>query len=264
MPNSSGAVLLASFQLMIHDPFPSEVTLQLRPIYHASIPGLMAWIPGHAQVMLIPMLPNTGIETVSWINNNALPATDIPAPMALVSGSIVSLQWPVPDGFREGFHVYRRAVEEAATRLTQFPVNDVGGLMRYTDKPDGFAPGTTLYYSYALIEGGTETVRSPETEVTVGAVPSMMTRLLPNVPNPFNPMTRVRFELEASQQIQVAVFDLSGRHIRTLVDGTLGAGPHERVWDGRDDLGRQAPSGAYYVRLVTSSRVDHHKMMLLK
>lgn len=264
MPNDSGAILLGSFQLMIYDPFPSEVTLQLRPIYHAAIPGLMAWIPGHDPEMLIPLLPNTGIETVSWINNNALPATEIPAPMALVSGSVVSLQWPVPEGFREGFHVYRRATEAAPTRLTQVPVSDVGGLMRYTDQPDGFAPGSTLYYSYALIEGGVETVRSPETEVTVGGVPALATRLLPNVPNPFNPMTRVRFELEMAEQIKVAIFDLSGRHIRTLVDGNLGAGPHERVWDGKDDHGRQAPSGAYYVRLVTRNRVDHHKMMLLK
>jgi flagellar hook assembly protein FlgD len=88
--------------------------------------------------------------------------------------------------------------------------------------------------------------------------------LLSNVPNPFNPQTRIRFELSQPGSAQVGIFDVSGRLVRTLVSESLAAGPHERVWQGKDNDGRQVPSGAYYVRLVTRAGVDHCKIMLLK
>jgi len=57
---------------------------------------------------------------------------------------------------------------------------------------------------------------------------------------------------------------VGGRLVRTLVDEDLSAGPHHREWFGQDDQGRPVPSGAYYIRLETASRVDHGKVMLLK
>jgi len=91
-----------------------------------------------------------------------------------------------------------------------------------------------------------------------------MTRLLPNVPNPFNPMTEIRFELAAPQAVSLRIYDVTGRLVRELADGPLPTGPHTRVWQGRDDSGRPVPSGAYYVRLVTEGRIDRRKVMLLK
>jgi len=95
-------------------------------------------------------------------------------------------------------------------------------------------------------------------------MPALTTRLLPNVPNPFNPMTEIRFELARPQRTRVAVYDVTGRLVKVLADGRLEAGAHIRIWQGRDSGDRQVPSGAYYVRLETDSTVDHHKIMLLK
>lgn len=264
LPDDSGAVLLATVSILVIEPFPTEVTLQLGPIYNATIPGLMAWIPFHDSEMVIPMLPSSGIETVSWINYQALAAQDIPAPLANLQDRTVTLRWPRPADGGDGFHVYRRVGETTPERLTSLPLRGNDTEFVYADHVDAFASGTALFYSYALLEGSTETLRSPETRVTVGGVPLLASRLLPNVPNPFNPSTEIHFEIREPGRVRVSVYGLDGRHVRTIVDDHLAAGPHHRMWDGRDDSGRQASSGAYYLRLETGDKVDHRKMMLLK
>jgi len=70
--------------------------------------------------------------------------------------------------------------------------------------------------------------------------------------------------LSKSQTVSLKIYDVTGRLVRELVSESLAAGPHSRVWQGRDNSGRQVPSGAYYVRLVTNGMVDSRKIMLLK
>jgi len=160
--------------------------------------------------------------------------------------------------------VYRRDKTGAPVRLTNQPVSGFGASLNFTDHPAGYAAGSILYYSYSVVIDGAEGPRSPETEIKLTGIPQVATRLLPNVPNPFNPLTEIRFELSRPQQARVAIYDVTGRLVKILADGHLEAGPHTRVWQGRDSGGRKVPSGAYYVRLVADGRIDHHKMMLLK
>ena len=75
-------------------------------------------------------------------------------------------------------------------------------------------------------------------------------RLLPNAPNPFNPSTRLRFALERGGTVALAVYDARGRLVRDFGPRAYAAGEHAVVWDGRDDGGRAAASGVYYVRLA--------------
>ena len=148
--------------------------------------------------------------------------------------------------------------------MTIQPVAASGNRFEYVDQPFGFPANAILAYSYAKVTDGVEGPRSPETEVRLTGVPAMATRLLANVPNPFNPSTEVHFEMQKPGRVRVAVYAMDGRLVRTLVDDSLAAGPHHRAWDGRDDGGRQVSSGAYYLRLETAESVDHRKMMLLK
>jgi len=74
-------------------------------------------------------------------------------------------------------------------------------------------------------------------------------------PNPFNPVTTLRYELAEAGTVELAVFDLQGRRVRTVDSGWREAGGHECVWDGRDGRGRPAPSGAYVAR-VQAARSD--------
>ena len=85
-----------------------------------------------------------------------------------------------------------------------------------------------------------------------------------NFPNPFNPMTTIRFSVPVAQQIQLAVFDLRGQRITTLIDRQVAAGHHTVTWTGRDDHGRQVSSGTYFYRMVAPGKTLTSKMLLLK
>jgi hypothetical protein len=74
--------------------------------------------------------------------------------------------------------------------------------------------------------------------------------LHPNVPNPFNPTTRLDFELPRAGEAELAVFDVQGRRVATLRRGALAAGRHRAIWDGRTASGARAPSGVYVARLT--------------
>jgi hypothetical protein len=68
-------------------------------------------------------------------------------------------------------------------------------------------------------------------------------------PNPFNPVTTVPFTLQRPAGIELAVFDLRGRRLATLVEGVRPAGWHTATWDGRDQTGQLVASGTYLARL---------------
>ncbi|MGH7493309.1 MAG: S8 family serine peptidase [bacterium] len=85
-----------------------------------------------------------------------------------------------------------------------------------------------------------------------------------NYPNPFNPETFVKFQLPRASQVQLEVFDVAGRKIRTLVQKKLGAGSYEEKWDGKNDAGDPVPSGVYVYRVLADSFVHSRKMILLR
>lgn len=98
----------------------------------------------------------------------------------------------------------------------------------------------------------------------VGDAPQPRTRLLQNVPNPFNPRTAIRFETELAGRVRIDLFDAAGRHVRTLLDERREAGPYSIDWNGADGAGRSLASGTYSVKLTTSGGVDARKVTLLR
>lgn len=68
-------------------------------------------------------------------------------------------------------------------------------------------------------------------------------------PNPFNPMTALRFTMSEQAIVRLEIFDVRGRKIRTLASESYPGGDHEITWDGCDDNGRTQPSGVYFARL---------------
>lgn len=83
--------------------------------------------------------------------------------------------------------------------------------------------------------------------------------LLPNYPNPFNPATNVRFLLPLRAQVTLDVFDALGRHVSTLMNGTLDTGEHTRTFRA-DGLA----SGLYVVRLQADGLSDARKILLIR
>ncbi|MCX6833851.1 MAG: T9SS type A sorting domain-containing protein [candidate division Zixibacteria bacterium] len=85
-----------------------------------------------------------------------------------------------------------------------------------------------------------------------------------NYPNPFNPTTTIRYDLPEQADVRIAVYNVVGQVVRTLVNRPVSAGQYETVWDGRDDSGRQVSSGVYLYRMTAGDFTQSRKMLLLK
>ena len=93
-----------------------------------------------------------------------------------------------------------------------------------------------------------------------------------NFPNPFNQVTNVEFELRNAVWVQLTVYDLLGREVRTLVNENLSPGSYTVTWDGTVDTGQPMVSGVYLYRLMAGgpsrdsgqSFVQTRKMLLVR
>ncbi|RKZ14022.1 hypothetical protein DRQ50_09630, partial [bacterium] len=103
-----------------------------------------------------------------------------------------------------------------------------------------------------------------EEDPSLPEVAADATRLLPNVPNPFNPETTVYFELDRMDRVRIEVYDVMGRRVRRLLDEERPSGAGQVVWRGRDDQGRGVASGTYLLRMETARGVESRRVLLLK
>jgi hypothetical protein len=92
----------------------------------------------------------------------------------------------------------------------------------------------------------------------------LVNRLHPNRPNPFNPTTTIRFSLARATRVEILIYDVGGRHVRTLVDGVREAGLHSVVWNGADDGGRPVGSGVFWYQMRAGEYRSNKKMVVLK
>ena len=85
-----------------------------------------------------------------------------------------------------------------------------------------------------------------------------------NYPNPFNPTTEIEFSVLRVARVELAVFDVLGRKIRTLTARRYAAGTYRVKWDGRDEAARPVPSGVYFYRMKAGTRIWTRKMVLMR
>jgi hypothetical protein len=135
-----------------------------------------------------------------------------------------------------------RAVGEGTT-LTDYSFTD-----------HNVTPGTTYYYKISDITTyGFETLNPKVVSAATNYI------LAKNYPNPFNPETVIRFDLRTQAEVRLAVFDVNGRLVRTLVNGNLDAGAHQETFDGTG-----LAAGVYIYRLTVGNLSTSGKMLLVK
>jgi len=83
--------------------------------------------------------------------------------------------------------------------------------------------------------------------------------LSPAYPNPFNPVTTLRFALPENLEVSIVIYNLQGRQIEALRDGYMDAGYQSVVWDAN-----RYPSGMYFTRMIAGDYVKTQKLMLVK
>ncbi len=94
-------------------------------------------------------------------------------------------------------------------------------------------------------------------------VPSL-TSDLKAYPNPFRETANISFSLEDKGKATLAVYNLRGQKVRTLLSGELPTGKHQLAWDGRDDRGQQAASGIYFLRLELGGKASVRKLVMIR
>ncbi|MDD2331652.1 MAG: FlgD immunoglobulin-like domain containing protein, partial [Candidatus Cloacimonetes bacterium] len=87
---------------------------------------------------------------------------------------------------------------------------------------------------------------------------------LNNYPNPFNPSTTISFSLQRPGEVSLAIYNLKGQKIKTLLEGKMTGGTHQIVWNGKDNAGQAAPSGIYLYRLQADGKNQTGKMVMMK
>jgi len=89
--------------------------------------------------------------------------------------------------------------------------------------------------------------------------------VMPSQPNPFRSSTLIRYSVgDVPSHVQIAVFDLSGRLVRTLVNETQSPGSHVATWDGRREDGTRAAAGAYFMKADVAGHQASERLILLK
>ncbi len=100
-------------------------------------------------------------------------------------------------------------------------------------------------------------------EMAISAVPAEFS-LQGNYPNPFNPVTTIRFGLPEAANVKLVIYSDTGAKVATLVDGYLSEGYHEAKWNVVNQAGARVASGIYIYELTSGEKRFIKKMLLAK
>lgn len=115
-----------------------------------------------------------------------------------------------------------------------------------------------LYLIRAYISFGTS-----DNKEVIELLPSAYS-LEQNYPNPFNPSTIISYQIPNQSRVQIRIFDVLGREIRSLIDEEKSTGKYNIAWDGRDNYGKLVSSGNYFYTITAGDFVQTKKMVLMK
>lgn len=130
------------------------------------------------------------------------------------------------------------------------------------------APGTTrshfLTIRGSLLAATSEGASAEASLLATTGAPTLEFGLEAARPNPSAGSTVIAYTLPTGARAELAIYGVSGRRVRTLVDADASPGVHEELWDGRDDGGRILPAGVYFYRLRAGDWMSERKLVLLE
>jgi hypothetical protein len=132
-----------------------------------------------------------------------------------------------------------------------------------TGQPDsGRLAGGAYVMEGGFDSGSLVPTDAPEPEETDAG--ALVFRLHGSTPNPFAASTAIAFSLARETAVDLRIYDLAGRLVRTIAPARLGPGRHHVVWDGLDDTGGRVAKGVYLLRLRASGFEARRKLVLLR
>jgi len=152
----------------------------------------------------------------------------------------------------------------------QFNISDVFGALgnvrfRFTAQDTGATTKVeALVDEVRIIVRGPIVVSVGGPDAAIGGSVPTRFALHANEPNPFNPVTLIRYDLPKATGVEITVYNTAGQKVRALAAGRRPAGSHSIAWDGRDGRGEAVASGVYLYRLETPEYGETRKMLLVK
>lgn len=194
--------------------------------------------------------------------NDAVPVELVSFDAALI-GKSVRLSWQTASESNNfGFDIERSPDKKQFQKIgfvTGRGTCNVPAKYQFLDET--VAPGNLYYYRLKQID--LDGAFDYSGTIQLLTTPPEHHNLQQNFPNPFNPETMICYELAKDDVVTVAIFDILGNKVRTLVDSSQNMGYHEMKWDGTDERGQRLASGVYVVQLNIMNRLHDSKKMIL-
>ena len=174
-----------------------------------------------------------------------------------------------------GFEYRLRIVQSNETGNIDYNYTDI------TDTTFTFFPDSSTYagqnnnYIWSLYtteqnlpevldgQGGVFHVILPQMDISLSDIPNNF-RLYNAYPNPFNPTTMIQYDLPEDSFVSINIYDMIGRHVRTMLNKRITAGQRSIIWDGTDSSGQPVSAGTYFFTIKTDQLSSTKKMIMLK
>ncbi len=222
----------------------------------------MEWLPANYTVN-VTVSDGLAADSLAWQLDivTSVEMATLSAGFVAFAGNII--QWDTSrETYNAGFNVLRsHLIDGEYVRINkELLSSNQSGTYQFIDKD--VQTGRRYHY---LIEGvninGRQAKHGP-LSVLVSAPEQF--ELSPNYPNPFNPSTRIRFQLPTTADVSLIVYNVMGREVRTLVHERKPAGYYDVTWEGNDNNGRPVSTGIYYYRIVAADFKETRRMAFLK
>ncbi|MCL2062938.1 MAG: T9SS type A sorting domain-containing protein [Candidatus Cloacimonetes bacterium] len=214
-----------------------------------------------------------------------LPPTELEGSVSSVNGNTVIINWKPPyrenhDGENrtsrrinnsvkrnvseveslKGYNIYRN--EEFLT------FRQASGLSNYRYIQAYVPVGEYVYSVSAVYNGGESEHVSVEIEVYASEFEDieipLITELIGNFPNPFNPETIIKFNIAVESIVSIDIYNIRGQRVRNLLNESMNVGFHQVLWNGEDEYGRDVGSGLYFYVMRAGDFTTVRRMVLLK
>ncbi len=162
-------------------------------------------------------------------------------------------QTPTVDSDYHTFAIVSEQWVSVDIPLTTFPNVDLTDVFQFKVEGNGTIYWDNFYFYSNLVEVDNRSETFPQGFA-----------LEQNFPNPFNPVTTLRYDLPENSYVNVTVYDMLGREVKTLVNTTQDAGFKSVVWNATNDHGKPVSAGVYLYQIQAGDFVQTKKMVLLK
>ncbi len=168
------------------------------------------------------------------------------SPVNYSASNLDTFSFVIPGSSNGTYVQYYFAAQDIALPTSKISTLPSGG--SGINPPGTTAPSTAFQYTVGIV--GIEPISNE--------IPNVF-KLYTNYPNPFNPVTKIKFDIAKNTNAKIQVYDILGRVVETLVNGELKAGRYEVDFDGSS-----ISSGVYFYKLVTNDFVDTKRMLMVK